>query len=184
MVWQAEVAHQIALIPLAALTVLHVRGERRDAAYWWLAIGFTVSWIADVAADLMPPSMRWVPSVVYPMTQAAIVAAVLLPRAEVAFYLATMLAASSVAVVWQGVGPDAGARAVAWVPLVWIVARRQEMPARLRFSLAVYFGLGWLMWAVHVRWLVVATWYQYQLARIVGLVLFARAVNSQPANAA
>jgi hypothetical protein len=59
--------------------------------------------------------------------------------------------------------------------VVAIVIDRRELPALLRASLLIYFGLGLVAWLVHVYWLVVATWYAYQAVRLAGLVTFSLA---------
>jgi len=56
--------------------------------------------------------------------------------------------------------------------VVAIVADRPELPHRLQWCLFVYFGAGWVLWLIHVQWLIVETWYPYQAARLVGLLLF------------
>jgi hypothetical protein len=170
--WQSEIAHQMAVIPLAFLGCLQVRGQRRDAAWWWLAGAFFVSWIADTAGDFLPQNDRWIPSMVYPVSQSALIGAVLLPRPEALYFLATLIAAGAAIVLWNGIGPDAALRTVAWLAIVWLVWRRPALPKRLRICLAVYFGLGWVAWLIHVQWLVVATYYPYQLSRLIGLLLF------------
>jgi hypothetical protein len=172
MVIVVEVAQHMSLIPFAFLGYLRARGERRNAAWWWIAGAFFISWLSDAVAYFLDPADRWIPSMVYPVSQSALVGAVLLPRAESLYFLATLVAAGAAIVLWNGVGPDAALRTVAWLAVVWIVWRRPALPMRLRICFAVYFGLGWLAWLVHVQWLVVATWYPYQLVRLAGLVLF------------
>jgi hypothetical protein len=173
MVWQTEVAHQMALVPLVALGVLRARGERRDAALWWIALAFAVSWLADLAADLLPVEYRWAPSVVYPVTQAAIIGAVLLPRLMAVVFLWLMYTVAAMVVAVHGIGPDRFERTAVCLGVVAMVWYRRELPSRLRIALAVYFGVGLVAWLIHVQWLVVATWYPYQLARLAGLLLFA-----------
>lgn len=165
------VAIAMGLLPLASLVVLHLRGERRDVAWWWLGVAFAVSWLADVVANALPAAYRWGPSVIYPVTQSAIIGAVLLPRQWALWFLALMTTLAAIVLAWVGVGPDVLVRSVAWLAL-GVMANRIPIPFRLRLSLSVYFGLGLLAWFVHMRFLVVETWYPYQLARLAGLMLF------------
>jgi hypothetical protein len=150
--------------------VLHARGERRGAEWWWLASAFAVSWVADTLAHWANP---WAIGIVYPIAQGVVVAAVLSSKERAAEILGVAVAVAVAVILTAGVdSPDILVRSVAWLPLVWIVARTPSLPARLRACIAVYFGLGWVTWLVHVKWLVVATWYPYQGARLVGLAMF------------
>ena len=171
--WIAEVAHQMALVPLAFLLWRRFRGVSVDGAWWALASAFAVSWVADTVSDTLPEPSRWIVSLAYPIVQAAIVGAVLLPR-EFAIFLVAVLASAATAVgVFMGVnGPDGVFRTIAWLIVVAIVLVRRDLPERLRIALGVYFGLGWATWLIHVVWLVVLTWYPYQGARALGLLLF------------
>jgi hypothetical protein len=175
-----EVAHYMALLPLVMLAGLFAGGQTRDATWWWLASAFAVSWLADTAAHWVNP---WAVGVVYPIAQAVIVAVVLTDRERAAELLGVLLAVGLSAVVLAGVDtPDIAVRSFAWLPLVWIAWRMRRLPARLRACLIVYFGLGWVAWLVHVRWLVVATWYPYQGMRLVGLLLFCWAAYAATPN--
>ena len=171
--WIAEVAHQMALVPLAFLLWRRVRGASVDGAWWALACAFAVSWVADTVSDLIPAQSRWIVSLAYPIVQTAIVGAVLLPR-EFAIFLVGVLSSAAIAVgIFMGVnGPDGVFRTIAWLIIVAILLVRRDLPARLRVALGVYFGLGWATWLIHVVWLVVLTWYPYQGARALGLLLF------------
>lgn len=178
--WIAEVAHWMALIPLVWLTWLGFRGASRDVAWWWIATAFAVSWFADTAAHFTPQANNAWLSLVYPVSQTAIVGAVLLPRRRAVGLLAVLIGTSIVAILWHGVEmPDVVLRSVAWLAVVAIVWSERALPSRLRLCLAVYFGLGLVTWLVHVRWLIVPTWYPYQATRLAGLVLFCWA-TAQP----
>ncbi len=159
----------MAVVPLVCLALT---GQRRDLAWWWLAGSFFVSWLADTAADILPHEYGWVPSLVYPVSQSAIIGAVLLPRRHAEYLLIVLVLACAAVTVFSGVGPEIALRALAWLSVVWIIWRRQELPQRLRVALTVYYGLGWCLWVVHVRWLVVATYYPYQINRLIGILLF------------
>jgi hypothetical protein len=163
----------MALIPALYLGWLRVRKRPRELAWWWLAAAFFVSWIADSAADLLPQSAGWVPSLVYPVAQTAIVGAVLLPKKAATVLLWLLAGFGVLAALWQATpGPDLLLRAAAWLTIVGIVWYRDDLPYRLRLCFLMYFGVGLAMWMVHLEWLVVATWYPYQLARLAGLLLF------------
>jgi hypothetical protein len=167
------VAIVMGLLPLAFLGFLRVRGQRRDAAWVWLAGAFAVSWIADVIAGYLPVPDRWVVSLVYPVTQTSLVAAVLLPRRRAIILTVVLAVTGCIAALWHGVeGPDIVLRTVAWLAIIGILADRSELPLRLSWALFVYFGLGWIAWLVHAELLVVPSWYAYQSVRLVGLLLF------------
>lgn len=169
----AEFAHQMALLPLVWLLWLRTRGQRRDVAWGWMALGFAVSWMADTAADFLPRDMSWIPSAVYPVSQAAIFGAVLLDRTEALMFLALLVPCGIAAAVMGGAtGPDILLRSVAWLVLAGVAWMRKELPHRLRISIVIYFFLGYATWLVHTEWLIVPTWYPYQFARLAGLMLF------------
>ncbi len=177
--WIAEVAHQMALVPLAFLVWRRLRGASVDGAWWALAFAFAVSWVADTVSDVLPAQAQWTVSLAYPIVQSAIVGAVLLPR-EFAIFLVAVLSSAAIAVgIWLGVnGPDGVFRSIAWLTVVAIVLVRRDLPSKLRVAFGVYFGLGWATWLIHVVWLVVATWYPYQGARALGLLLFCWAATA------
>lgn len=177
--WIAEVAHQMALVPLAFLLWRRLRGASVDGAWWALASAFAISWVADTVSDMLPAQSQWTVSLAYPIVQSAIVGAVLLPR-EFAIFLVAILSSAAIAVgIFMGVnGPDGVFRTIAWLIIVVIVLARRDLPERLRIALGVYFGLGWTTWLIHVVWLVVLTWYPYQGARALGLLLFSWAATA------
>ncbi len=177
MVWQSEIAHQMALLPLATLGLMRAGGTRRDAAWWWIALAFAISWIADGIADVVAMTDRVIVSLVYPISQAALIAAVIMSRSGALVFIGVLTLAGIAVVIQHGIAsPDVALRSVAWLAVVNQAWRRRELPYALRASLIVYFGLGWLMWLVHMQWVSVATWYPYQLARFLGLLIFCWAV--------
>ena len=169
-----EMAHQMALIPLAWLSwVEWTRHREIDSAWYWLAGAFFVSWIADSAADTLPASWRWLPSLVYPIAQVSIVGAVLLSRRAAWALLGALTCVGLAVAVSHGArGPDVLLRAASFGAVTAIVTYRRELPMRLRLALAVYFGLGLVLWLVYARWLTGPMWYGYQAARLAGLLLF------------
>lgn len=173
--WVTDVIWQFALIPLVFLGALRLRGQRRDPAYWWMAGAFAVSWLADAPIDHMPKAYHWIPSAVYPVAQSSLFGRVLLlHRRHAIMLLGLLVAVGIVAVFWTGAkGPDIALHSVAFLAVVAIVADRPELPARLQAALFVYFGLGWVAWLAHARWLLVpTTYYPYQGVRLAGLLLF------------
>lgn len=175
----AEVAHQMALLPLSALTAMRLRFVRRDAAWWWLAAAFAVSWLADTAAHVLPSSAGWVPSVVYPVVQAGLVAAVLMPRVIAWLVLGGLMGIALVAAVRVSAsGPDVVLRSAADLTIVAIAIVRVALPVALRASLLVTFGFGWLAWLAFSRHPALPAWYLYQCCRLAGLVLFCAALRT------
>lgn len=171
-----EIAHQMALVPLGWLALLYLRGVRPGTAWWLLASAFAVSWLADTWADIAPHE-AWAASLVYPVSQAALIGGVLMPRRRDAWaFLALLVVVGIVGALKQEHdGPDLMLRAVAFLGVFAIVWFRPELPASLRWCLFVYFGLGWVLWVYHVEDLRVATWYPYQVTRLFGLLLFCKA---------
>ena len=165
----AEIAHWMALWPLCMLVVMHVHGERKDRAWWWLAGAFAVSFIADSLAHFLDP---WVISLAYPMSQAALVGAVFLSKREALSLLVLLCCATTVAILAKGVqGPDVILSSTANGAVCWMVWDRWEL-GRLRTALLVSFGAVGLAWLCFSLWQVVPVWYGYQALRLVGLFLF------------
>ena len=163
-------AWTIGLIPLAWLAVLAVRGQRRGAEWWYLAGAFFVSWIADAFA--LAGVEPWLMSLVYPVTQAAIVGAVLLDREEAATLIGALVTVGCVAVLWRGVGtPDVLLHTVAWASIALVAWDRAAL-GRLRLALFIAFGFAWLAWlgyTMNPGW---ATWLGYQSVRAIGAGCF------------
>jgi len=169
------------LVPLAWLGVLHWRGKKRDTAWWWIAGAFAVSWISDTAAQYMGASDRWLPSLVYPVSQAGMIGMVFLNRVWSERIVVVLVAvAVAAAFVNDPKLPDVLLRTVAWgtvAGVAWGVA----MPGRLRASLLVSFGVALLCWIAFIAsWgtqgqlassTFVAAW-TYHLTRAIGLALF------------
>lgn len=164
-----EVATHMALLPLACLAWLHLRGERRDAAFWWIASAFAVSFVADTLARWYPPYLI---STVYPLTQTAVIAAVFLTRREALLFVAC-LASIGVGAVFLNRAQtfDVLLRTVAWATLCGVVLDRWALGA-LRAALLVSFGGGLLAWYVYATWPNWPTWGAYHTVRLLGLLWF------------
>jgi hypothetical protein len=162
------------LLPLAVLVALYANDRDRDAALWWIAGAFAISWLADVVADMMPVEDRWTVGLVYPIVQTTLIAAtLLLDRRHAVALLAALTAMGIVTVAWHGAsGPDVLLRSVASLSVVVIAWRRWELPLPLRIALVMYFGLGWLAWLAYAARPGVATWYGYQASRLAGLLAY------------
>lgn len=159
------------LVPLAWLAWRTWREtEAPDLAYWWLAGAFAVSWVADSAAHVASP---WAVSLLYPITQAALVGFVLLDtdRERVGLVL-TLAAVAIVAVAWRGVEqPDVLLHTAAWLSVAGIVVDRRYL-GRMRVALLVYFGVGCACWWAYVIAPGWTSWSALQLSRALGLALF------------
>lgn len=174
MLW-VEIARWAGLAPLGWLLALHVAGRTRTVSVWWLASGFAVSWVADSIVLALPRDhpAGWMISAIYPATQASIMGAAIIYRRERAVLFAILAhAAACASILLHGVeGPEYASRILAWGTIA-VVAWNFWQLGTLRLALLVYFGAGLLAWIVHTEWLIVATWYPYQLARVVGIALF------------
>ena len=159
----------MALIPLMWLGWLRFKGRNPGLAWWWLAGALFVSWIADTASHFTD---AWLIGAVYPVSQAAIVGAVFLYRYDAMKLVVVLVAVGVIDVFWHGVtGPDILLRTVAWLSIVGLIYQLPQLE-RLRTSLLVYFGLGWLCWmfyAIDPGW---TSWASYQTTRLLGILLF------------
>jgi hypothetical protein len=171
----SEIAAEMGLVPLVWVVALRFRGRAIGAAWYWLAAAFAVSWLADTAALIVDPDLV---GNLYPITQAALIGAVLLDRLEAAQFVVALVFVGVGSVLWHGVaGPDVLLRTVAW-GAVTLIVWRLPLPGRLRASLLVTFGLGWACWmayAANPGW---PSWSVYQTTRLVGTALFCLAASN------
>lgn len=160
-----EAAHLLGLVPLAWLIHLLIRGQAREPYVWGVAVAFAVSFMADLAVDLGAAPM--LASLVYPVSQAGIVGAALLPRQRALGLVLALVVVGASAALWQGTtGPDLLLRTVAFG---LVVAMAHGQAPRLRFALTVYFGCGLVAWWLYVGMPGWGTWGGYQLCRALGV---------------
>jgi len=161
-----ELAHWLGLVPLVWVAGRSVWARHLpNAGHWWLALAFGVSWLADTAAHWVDP---WLVGLVYPVTQAAIIGAVLLPRREAGIFAAALVAVGIAAAGGERVqGPDVLLRTVAWAGLAGIVWPRRNL-GPLRTALLLAFGTGWLAWLGYAMWPGWTSWGLYQGTRALG----------------
>jgi hypothetical protein len=111
-------------------------------------------------------------SLVYPVSQAAIIGAVLLDRGEALFFVCALVMVGVTAVLWRGVGfPDVVVHTVAWGSVALIALDRPAL-GRLRLALLVAFAGGWLAWVGYTITPGWTTWLCYQGVRAAGLACF------------
>lgn len=175
----SELATWIGLIPLICLATLWWNGEQRDAAYWWLAVAFGVSWLADMAALVIDP---FTVSLVYPISQTGLIAAVFLSKRGARILVLGLLGIGAVAAMIHEPGkPDFLLHACAWAMIVAMVEDINALPT-IRAALLIYFGLGLLAWASYVIIPGWTSWLFFQSCRAVGLGIFCyAAVHVRPA---
>lgn len=157
-----HVATWMGLVPLVCAAAF-----RAPRAYWWLAVAFGISVLADVFGHALGPV--WA-SRVYVVSQSALVCAVFLHRTDALWTLACLVALGLVGVFLQPVGPELFTHVCAW-GLAALVAY-EIAPQPLRRSLLVYFGWGLLAWAAYVMVPGYPSWLAYQSTRLVGIFLF------------
>src|SRR5262249_37202868 len=141
-----EAAHMLGLIPLLWLACLRSARRHVDAAWWWLAGAYGVSFVADSAAHVLSPVLV---SAVYPISQAGLIAAVLLPRSVATWRVLALVVAGVISVVEGGEWPDVVLRSVAWGGVTVIALERPELGV-LRTTLLVTFFWGLVAWLLYV----------------------------------
>ncbi|HEV8448594.1 MAG TPA: hypothetical protein VGQ44_17310 [Gemmatimonadaceae bacterium] len=175
------VAIVMALLPAVTLGGLRLAGRRRDARLWWIAAGFAVSWLANVTALAFPPNDRWAPTLVYPVTQVALIATAFWPRRMVLLLVLDLSAIGLAAIVWRGLhAPDVVLHSAASLAVVAIVVDRRDASWLVRGSLLIYFGLGLVAWIPHAMWVhahplahgAAPTYWPYQGVLLAGLLAF------------
>lgn len=169
--WMSWVAASFGAFPLVAWLF-----SRRDTAYGWLAFAYGVSLLADIAASQLAPADRWLPMLVFLVTQASIMGAVFLTRTGDLIFAAVLVTIGLVAALWRKVeGPDVLLTTVAYLGICGIVWDRPL--GLLRDALLVSFGLGWLAWMAYVVGPGMDTWLVVQGVRLAGIFLFCVALT-------
>lgn len=166
--WPFELAHALGAVPLLWLGWLRFRGQVRDAAFWWVAGGYFVSFLADTASHWTGHPLV---SSTYPLLQAGLIAAAVFPPEDDWLYVWT-LAGAGLASVWlTGVtGLEILLHTVAWLPLASAALSRRGVP--FRPALLLSFGLGWVAWLAYTGWPGWSTWILFQLTRVAGTTAF------------
>lgn len=160
----ATCATGIGIVPLVWL----VSTGKHAAEWWWLGLAFGVSFLADLGAHPVSP---WVMSVAYPVSQAALVMAVFLPRRDAqAVTLVLVLVGLLSVVLNRAAGPDLFLHTVAWGSTAWIV--NDYAVGRLKTALLVAFGGGLVAWWGYVLVPGWTFWIALQGTRLVAAGLF------------
>lgn len=170
-----ELAHQMGLLPLLWLGVLQSRGQDRGAAWWWLAVAFGVSWLADSAAHWVNPDLV---GNLYPLTQAAIVGAVLLDRDDASMLVIALCLVGAASIAWNGPEGREILLATTANGAVAGIAWQRRAIGRVRLSLLVSFGAVGVCWWFYAGWPTWDSYNLYQGVRAIGLLLFCRAAVS------
>jgi hypothetical protein len=174
LVWFGILTATLGAVPLLFLSGMRRRGKPVSPAYWWMAGGFAVSFVADVfgAAGWHP-----IASQTYPVSQAALVSRPMLTQRWWVLYVALLLTAASASVVWRdGLGMDVALRVVAFGGVA-VMGWRLAVERTLETALLVYFGLGLLAW---LAYLAMPGWWTYlgmQGTRVVGIAYWCRAAR-------
>lgn len=173
-----ELAYLLGAIPVLWLAGLRLRGRSVDVAYWWLASAFAVSFVADSVARFLTADPRWLVSLVYPVSQAALVGVVFLARVEAAQFVVALVIVAIVDLLWHGAAPvPLLLPTVAWLGASSLVVDRWAL-GTLRTALLVSFGLGTLTWWGYAGWPGWTSWLLYQGVRALGVALFCIAASN------
>lgn len=175
MILAQKIAYGMSLAPLA-FCCWRWRGHQIDAQWWIMAEAFAVSFLAD-SVSRSNPSAAWLVSLVYPVSQTLLIAAVLLPRRDTLWFAGAIVMAGLLSIAWRGTdGPEILLRSVAWLGLCGLIVDRWAL-GPLRTALLVSFGLGWFAWLGRSLWPILPWWYIGQTVRLAGLLLFCRAMT-------
>lgn len=160
-----EVAHQIGLLPIAAMLLL---GRGMPGMYWLVAFAFAMSWLGDAIARGMGGSWAsvywWLP------VQFGLVLVALLPNARLRLWLLALMAATLGSYLLSAPGPDWLLTVIGSALVLWHACGAIAIP------LAVYFGAGSLAYIAMIVTMggehFMAAWYGYQTCRALALGLF------------
>jgi hypothetical protein len=179
--WQ-EVFHLAGLLPLLILGALQIWGVRRDSRDWWLAAGFAISWLADLAAHWADP---WLVSHVYSVGQAGcLYGALTTPRRA-----SWLLGLTGLVAAWSlSAGPVTAPAVAVWVVsaavILVLIWKRRDLGFRW-WGLLAYFGLGlafriWFPLVLDDAETFRVVWLGYQACRMAGLSLVSWALLRGP----
>lgn len=158
----SEIATSVGLVPLAWLSCRYVLGYKDGERAWYFAMGFAISWLADVASHVGGwETIR----LVYPISQAAIIGVPFLKSRDRMLFLFTLTA---VGIYSSAIDHDIPLRVVAWLGLCAIVRASDRYSA----TVYTYFGAGLLAWTAYdisPGW---PTYLIYQGCRAAGVLIF------------
>lgn len=168
-----ETAHCMGIAPIIFVLVRDRLGFKVELHYWWLAVALAISFMADSAAHWVDP---YVVSVVYPLSQAVLVAACIVPRRSAIIFLGVLVPVGIFSVlIGKDLGGDAVLRTVAFLGVCVALWPLQSLGV-LRLSLLCYFGASWVYWMAYAAWPSTATYLLHQSARFVGITLYCYSV--------
>lgn len=168
----AETAHHMALVPFAFLVWKGVRGDSYDAAWWWVAGAFLVSWFTDSLAHYVHPNVL---SLSYPIAQCALIGMVLLNTHDAARFFFLLCGVGMLAAILSDGGPDILLRSVAFGGVALMAYTYTD--GAMRAALLTYFAGGLAFWVAFVASPSYGTWLAYQGTRLAGIALFCLAAS-------
>ncbi len=165
----------VGIVPALYLAGRWRAGHRVGAAWWWLAAAFGVSFVADVASLFVGHALV---SQTYPVSQAALFLAVMLPqRPVVERVIAGLLAVAATSILArQGLGLDVALHVLAWLAVsagAWLFVRQRA----LRWTLGAGFAVLTVAWVLYAAWPGWATWGAYHVTRLAVAVGFCWAIS-------
>lgn len=163
-----ELAHQLGLVPLVWLLALWSAG-RRFAPHWWgLGLAFGVSWLADWLSHWLG---TFPVGPAYLLVQAGLVAFLLAPRPTAWRFALTLAGATALAMTrFDPHAPDLFVHTVAWLGLLVVL---WPLPlGRLRLTVALACGVGWLAWMAYCAVPGWPSWLAYQGVRAASVGAF------------
>lgn len=174
-------ASLVGIVPLGYMAMREWRtGVAVDDGWWWIAVAFGVSFVADAIGPTLPAWLTPLVTLTYPIPQAGIIAAVLLPKSMARLFVVGLLMAGLMAVAIEGTATvDVLLRTVAWLGVCGVVWGRYAL-GRLRTVLFYGFGLLWAVWCLHAALLIVPTWGLYQGVRLAVALAFCWAAQEAP----
>ena len=137
--------------------------------WWWLAAAYGISFVADTVA--LVTRQADLVSMLYPVSQAGIIGAVLLPRLQARWFLTVVVGAGLLGVVAHPVVPDVVLDTVAWGGIATLAWWAPSL-GLLRWALLLGFGGGALAWIAYTTDPWGPWWHVYQACRAMGTGLF------------
>lgn len=157
------------VVPLVWLLGLRSAGVRVAPAWWIVAAGFGCSWLGDWVAHMANP---FAVGCLYLVGQVGLIGWALAPREQALTLLVLLVSSANFALLGLDLQtPDVLVHTIAWLGLLVVVWPLPLIP-RLRWTLALAFGLGWIAWlgyALRPGW---PTWLLYQGVRLAGIAGF------------
>lgn len=164
----AEIAHQMALVPILAMMLIGLSGKSLSRTYWLLALAFSVSWFGDSLSYASGGAWYWT-YLWMPLQLWLICLAFMRDPLNRVSSLGALIFLAALSWAVSGPGPDI---LLTVAGSIWIILLAE---GRMAPAIHIYFGLGtvaYLSMVVAPDSHVLLAWYVHQVSRMIAYAIF------------